>query len=146
MRNIANMGPGMGMFRRSKMRWLYLLALAQLVGGPLVLLQLTVLCKLTLHETPRLGLARATVSAWHSDEFQTVLASGATPAAGDTKNKAPLRDPKPEPDKVKSPALPWESAHFAWVIPSSDAAIGNHQEFWTPDWPHAPPAPPPRVA
>jgi hypothetical protein len=130
---------------KRKMRLLYLLALAQLVGGPLVLLQLTVLCKLTLHETPRMGLAQAATNAWHSDEFQSVLAAGTSAAAGESKNLPQPRDPKADPEKAKPPMLPWEPGSLARLLSTGEAEPEIRGKFWTPGWPHAPPAPPPRM-
>ena len=59
----------MALFRCRKMRFPYLLALLQLVGGPLVLLHVSVFCKATLEEAPRVGIAKAAAAAWHSEGF-----------------------------------------------------------------------------
>ena len=75
--------------RNGKLRLLYVLALAQLVGGPLVLLQVTLLCKLTLHEAPLIGMADAAVRAWHSDEFQAALITNGSTRWGETKTSLP---------------------------------------------------------
>ena len=47
----------MGKFSTRNLRFLHLLALFQWVAGPWVLFQVTVLCKLTVWETPRNGAA-----------------------------------------------------------------------------------------
>jgi hypothetical protein len=81
-------------FRTGKWRFLYLLALAQLVGGPLVLLQFTVFCKMALHETPRVGVAKAAVGVWNLDDFRAVLATAEHPRATGKKSLPPTDDTK----------------------------------------------------
>jgi hypothetical protein len=130
--------------RARKLRLLYVLALAQLVGGPLVLLQLTFFCKLTLQEAPRVGMARAAVQAWHSDDFQTAL--WACVSTAPEEKKSPARDPQPDPEKAKLPVIPWAAGNLALFVPPDDSELGLRSKFWTPAWPHAPPGPPPRVA
>ena len=135
----------MVIFRARKLRLLYVLALAQLVGGPLVLLQITFLCKLTLQEAPRVGMARAALQAWHSDDFQSALTAGIPTTPGETKSKPPARDLKRDPEKTKPPAIPWTTGNLALIVPPDDSEPGKCAKFWTPAWPHAPPGPPPRV-
>jgi hypothetical protein len=135
----------MDLFRTRNLRLLYVLALAQLVGGPLVLLQLTLFCKLTLQETPHVGMARAAVQTWHSDDFQTALTAGISTAPCETKSKPPARDPQPDPEKAKPPVIPWAAGNLALIAPREDSEAGLRSKFWTPAWPHAPPGPPPRV-
>jgi hypothetical protein len=53
----------MAFLRTGKLRLLYVLALAQLVGGPLVLLQVTLFCKLTVKEVPHMKVAEAAARA-----------------------------------------------------------------------------------
>jgi hypothetical protein len=131
--------------RARKLRLIYVLALAQLVGGPLVLLQITLLCKLTLQEAPRVGMVSAAVQAWRSDHFQSVLTAGVSHAPGDTKSKPPARDPQPNPEKAKSPMILWSAGIKALITPTEDCEAGLRAKFWTPAWPHAPPGPPPRL-
>lgn len=135
----------MDFFRTGKMRWLYLLALAQLVGGPLVLLQVTVFCKLTLHEAPRLGVAKAAVNAWHSDDFQAVLAAADVARKSDSKAPAPTDKSKVKLEKSKLPVVPWMVAPVSLAASSSHCPIVDHARIWTPAWPQAPPGPPPRI-
>ncbi|RYD20540.1 MAG: hypothetical protein EOP88_14690 [Verrucomicrobiaceae bacterium] len=135
----------MDFFRAGKMRWLYLLALAQLVGGPLVLLQVTVFTKLTLQETPRMGVAKAAVHAWHSGDFQTVLSAADVARKNDSKAPAPVDGPQPKLEKAKLPVVPWMSAPVSLACLSSHCSIVDHARVWTPAWPQAPPGPPPRI-
>lgn len=135
----------MNFFRTGKMRWLYLLALVQLVGGPLVLLQVTVFCKLTLHEAPHLGVAKAVVSAWHSDDFQAVLVAADVVRKPDSKAPAPIEGSKSKLEKAKLPVVPWMVASVELLCLSSHCRIVDHARVWTPAWPQAPPGPPPRI-
>jgi hypothetical protein len=64
----------MNFFRTGKFRLLYWLALIQLVGWPLVHFQVAVFCKLTLYETPRIGMVKVAVRALESEDFQVLLA------------------------------------------------------------------------
>lgn len=135
----------MEFFRAGKLRWLYLLALAQLVGGPLVLLQVTVFTKLALHEAPRMGVAKAAVHAWHSEDFQAVLTATDVARKNDSKAPAPTEGPKPKLEKAKLPVVPWMTAPVSLACPSSHCRIVDHARIWTPAWPQAPPGPPPRI-
>lgn len=131
--------------RLGKFRFLYLLALAQLVGGPLVLLQVTVFCKLALHEAPRLGMAKATVLAWQSEDFQTALAAVDGVRSREPKSAPPTGDPKLKLEKAKPPMIPWQTAPLVLGAPSELCEIADHGRTWTPTWPQPPPGPPPRV-
>ena len=135
----------MNVFRTGKLRLLYVLALAQLVGGPLVLLQVTLFCKLTLHEAPRVGMAGAVVRAWQSNEFQAALVTNGSARTGETKSSPPSRDPKVEPDKSKSPIIGWKPERLTFAVISVDCETPRRERIWTPAWPQAPPGPPPRV-
>lgn len=135
----------MDFFRTGKLRWLYLLALAQLVGGPLVLLQVTVFCKLALHEAPRVGVAKAALHAWRSDDFQAVLVAADLVRKDDSKSPAPTDGPKPKLEKAKLPVVPWMVAPVSLACLSTYCGIVDHARVWTPAWPQAPPGPPPRI-
>lgn len=131
--------------RAGKMRWLYLLALAQLVGGPLVLLQVILFCKLTVHEAPRTGVIQAAAKAWHSDDFQKTLVVGNTVRKDHSKAPAPTDGHAPKLEKAKMPVLPWMESPVALVCLSRHVRIVDHARMWTPAWPQAPPGPPPRI-
>lgn len=133
----------MGFLRSGKLRYLYLLALAQLVGGPLVLLHVTVFCKLTLREAPRVGFAQAAVEAVVSDEFRDCA------HAGLPKRDTPARDngegdPKPKLEKPQQPPAPWAAERRFLADAVKRAKIADTARTWTPAWPNAPPGPPPR--
>jgi len=131
----------MGMFRCRKLRPLYLLALLQLVGGPLVLLHVTAFCKLTLDETPRMGMAKAAVAAWKSDGFQEALVADSLP-------EKPVRKegdgPKPKMETQAPSTFDFPTAPAAVDVGSGAVAV--RVVTWTPRWPNAPPGPPPRFA
>lgn len=135
----------MNFFRTGKLRFLYWLALAQLVGGPLVLLQVTVFCKLALNEAPRVGMVRAAAGAWKSAEFQATLTATAISKAGETKTLPPTGDPKLKLEKAKLPVIPWEPAPLVCSVLSRHCKIAERTRTWTPGWPQAPPGPPPKV-
>lgn len=136
----------MNFFRTGKFRFLYLLALIQLVGGPLVLLQVTVFCKLTLHETPRIGMAKAAVSAWRSADFQAVLAPADVAKADDLKPTPSGNGPKVKLEKAKEPVIPWMPIRVNLAALAVRVDVVDRERFWTPAWPQAPPGPPPRIA
>lgn len=129
----------MSLIRFRKLRFLYLLALLQLVGGPLVLLHVTVFCKLTLDESPRLGTAKAAVAAWKSEGFQKALVVDVLPEKPASKEGDGA---KPKMAKQVPPTL-----NFPIVPSTTDSACDSVAErivTWTPRWPNAPPGPPPR--
>lgn len=135
----------MNFLRTGKLRFLYWLALAQLVGGPLVLLQVTVFCKVALHETPRVGMAKAAMQAWQSDDFQAVLASPDGVPSRERKSAPPADGPKLKLEKAKQPVIPWETPRLVLADLSGHCGIVDRARTWTPAWPQAPPGPPPRV-
>lgn len=129
-----------------KTKYLYLLVLFQLVAGPLVLLQVSVFCSLTVKETPREGVAKAMVKAWKSEAFQSLLAPAANSRVQTDNGALPSNDDSSGPAKIKVHLLGWQSAP-ALSLPS--AVLSDWQILsgaWTPEWPTAPPGPPPRVA
>ncbi len=135
----------MGKLSTRNLRFLYLLALFQLVAGPLVLFQVTLLCKLTVREAPRNGVATAVMKAWHNPEFQAALAHDDGLQQAATKSPLPTDDPKSKIVKVKMPATAWQAAPLVLVNLSSRVAIVDSSRVWTPAWPQAPPGPPPRL-
>ncbi|MGL4400630.1 MAG: hypothetical protein ACRCXD_12235 [Luteolibacter sp.] len=126
-----------------KFRFLYLLALAQLIGGPLILLQVTVFCKVALHEAPRMGMATAAMCAWQSADFQAVLAASDSAGGSESHKAPPTRDPSLDP--IKHPSIPWQMSKWIISAVSKHCEITDCAQTWTPAWPQAPPGPPPRV-
>lgn len=133
----------MSLFRCRKLRFLYLLALLQLVGGPLVLLHVTVFCQLTVSEAPRIGVARAVVAAISSPEFRAVAD---LPGEKEARKDGHDGSPKPDGGKTKQPVLPGENFSLALFPANVPHELFSRERHWTPQWAHAPPAPPPRVA
>ena len=133
----------MGFFRSGKMRPLYLLALLQLLGGPVVLLRVTVFCKLTVREAPRVGFVEAAAGAFASDEFRECASAGLpkrdTPAKDGREG-----DPKPKLEKPQHPPAPWMAERRIFAHDVKGTAIADTARTWTPAWPNAPPGPPPR--
>ncbi len=129
----------MGIFRCRKLRLLYLLALVQLVGGPLVLLHVSVFCKMTLEETPRMGMAEAAAAAWHSEGFQTALIADAFP-------ENPLRkeSERAKPKIAKQAPAPTSFPTAPLAAFAGSQSVAETLVTWTPRWPNAPPGPPPR--
>ncbi len=135
---------------RSKFRHLYLLALFQLVGGPLVLVPLIMMTRVVVRETATHGLVEGLTRAQESEEWREAdgmlqhlrhLTVPNKDARGKTSG-APekSKDVKPKLDLAlwaESPACPLEglpvaAPHSRWLPMASD-------------WAHAPPIPPPRA-
>ncbi len=134
----------MALFRCRKMRFLYLLALLQLVGGPLVLLHVTVFCKLTVSNAPEIGLARAAVSAWHSEGFQKAIVADVF-FEKNARNEGKDGTQKHGLEKAKQPVTPWDAPVITIAAPHTKISAPNYGVAWTPLWPNAPPGPPPRL-
>ena len=128
------------------MKFLYLLALFQLVAGPLVLLQVTVFTKLAVREVPSQGMATGFVRAWQSDVFQAVLHDNGQPAAKkESKSPLPTSDPKGKVLKGDMPIAVWKSSKMPRIAAEGLVLCSDWSRRWTPIWPQAPPGPPPRV-
>lgn len=134
-----------GFLKGRKMKWLYLLALFQFVAGPLVILQVSLLCKLTVREIPHESIGPALVKAWHSTEFQAALDMGKTVITKDEKSPLRSKDPLAGTGKLKMPATPWNVDHFLPPAAIGIVAWSDWCRRWTPVWPQAPPGPPPRM-
>jgi hypothetical protein len=128
-----------------KLRTLYLLALFQLVAGPLVLFQVSVLSKMVVREAPTHGISKAVSLAWNSPEFQAALSEGELPELVKSKQTAPTSDPKATLVKVKMPCIDWQDTRLVWVNASTPVPRTRGARTWTPAWPQPPPGPPPRV-
>lgn len=126
------------------MKILYLLALAQLVGGPLVLLQVTLFCKLTFAHNSGQGWLEAARVALNSDEFRTGPQLQPLRESTDGKSKPAPQDPS-KMEKSKAPMIAWAASPMRHSLIELPCMTGVHDDSWTPTWPHAPPGPPPRV-
>lgn len=121
-----------------KLRPLYLLALAQLVGGPLMLLHVTWFCKMTLHEAPKVGMAQAAHQAWYASVDLAV--------ENENRSRTPEAPPRKFiPEKPKLPVNQWETPRLHLQCESVRHEPVHRERIWTPAWPKAPPGPPPRV-
>ena len=134
------------MMRRLQPRHLFLLALFQLVAGPLVLMQVSVFCSLTVREAPRQGVAKAMAKAWHSEAFQSLLSASDADRMETDKGPPPANDSKAGTVKAKIDLLAWQPMP-ALSLPSARLVNwGPQSRTWTPAGLQAPPGPPPRVA
>jgi len=128
------------------MKWLYVLALFQFVAGPLVILQVSLLCRLTVSDIPEKGIGPAFVKAWHSDEFQMALTTGKiTAGTKESKAPSPSKEPMSGSAKIKMPPTDWQTGRTLPPPSIGLASISDWCRRWTPVWPQAPPGPPPRV-
>ena len=127
-------------------RWLYLLALFQLVAGPLVLTQVMVFCKITVENTAEQGVITAAVEALQSDEFNASL-----DAAAGVRQEEPNSDRQlPRETKMSSLKIigtPW-AGHLPALVADAPQSIdfADYRQRWTPTGLSAPPGPPPRLA
>ena len=129
----------------SNLRWLYLLALFQLVAGPLVLVTVLTFCEITVRETPTHGLTEALSSAWHSPEVQSLIQNATRLPAKDS--NAPLPVDSSRQDGKKMTWCVWQKPLIrGWTSPLESTDAFAWLSVWTPAWPQAPPGPPPRVA
>ena len=128
---------------RFQPRHLILLALFQLVAGPLVLLQVSVFCSLTVREAPTQGVAKAMVKAWNHEAFQSLLVASDNRKVSN-ENSLPGTS-KDGLVKAKMHLIDWTSELALSSPPIKLANWLAYHEAWTPAWPQAPPGTPPRV-
>lgn len=122
-----------------KLRMLYLLALVQLVGGPLVLLHVAWFCKTTMDLAPERGFKLAALAAWQDSGERLDAVSNPLPLK---KEKAPVETGT---GKAKMPPVFWQALEFRSVNREVRVATVWLDRMWTPAWPQAPPGPPPRL-
>lgn len=115
------------------------------MGGPLVLLQVTVFCKMTLAEAPHVGLVRAAVDTLTSEHFHGAIAAGKWIANDAKKSVPPTGEPKQKLEKAKLPMIPWNTTPIILATLAVPYESVDRARTWTPAWPQAPPGPPPRV-
>lgn len=132
---------------RSKFRHLYLLALFQLVGGPLVLVPMLMMSKAVVRETAQHGMVKGIHLATLSPEwdevreiFQHGIAPDLSPSTKAPGKKENAKDGKPKLDFV------------TWTMPALAEQEGAPEKRpaweWQPmasSWANAPPSPPPRA-
>ncbi len=125
-------------------RWLILLALFQLVAGPLVLLQVMVFCQVTAEKAPEQGLVKAATEAFHSAEFQRTLDIAAGVQAKSSDSTAPEKSVQTEGTKLFGTL--WEPMGGVVRIAAVILPGTAFKRSWTPVGLLAPPGQPPRVA
>jgi hypothetical protein len=130
---------------RIQARHLYLLALFQLLVGPLVLVQVTMFCTLTVRELPQHGVAAAVARAWHNDQFQSLLNASHEERIETSKSSLPDASGKAKLKVAKISMVAWQALPALPAAPAKLGSLPAHAEAWTPAWPQAPPGPPPRV-
>jgi hypothetical protein len=128
---------------RISARSLYLLALFQLVAGPLVLVTVMTFCKMVVHETPTQGVVKAMTSAWHSDEVQSLVDVACDRQARDEQGPVPSK--KQTTEHGKFIAIAWDVVPQAVKLSLQASCPEDWTSTWTPAWPQAPPGTPPRV-
>ncbi|MFT3990300.1 MAG: hypothetical protein QM680_02710 [Luteolibacter sp.] len=128
------------------MKFLYLLALFQLVAGPLVLLQVAALSKLVIREIPRSGFVAAAEKAVRGKEFHAVFQTAdsvkSPVSSPDSKDS---KDSKAKLEKQKMPLQAWFVAEVKLDALFSLQPCGDWARNWTPLLGQPPPGPPPRV-
>ena len=124
-------------------RPLYLLALFQLVAGPLVLFCVMILCQETVREAADHGVATAVSMAWKCPEFQAALAT--VDRSDLSKKETPHRGPQEDPVKVEMPPIAWQATPVVLVNDPRRVPLRGIARRWTPVLPVPPPGPPPRL-
>jgi len=129
----------------TNLRWLYLLALFQLVAGPLVLVTVLTFCEITVREVPTQGLTEALSSAWHSPEVQALIQNATGVPVDDSNAPLPVDSGRQEGKKVTW--CVWQKpAIKCWTSPIESKAAFAWLKAWTPALLLALTGPPPRVA
>ena len=124
-------------------RWLYLLAIFQLVAGPLVLTQVMVFCKLTAEKAPQQGLVAAAAETMLSAEFAESLDEAVRATQQKHDGKTPGRE---KPQDVKIIGTTWSATAGLVAFAPVELEYTAHEVCWTPQGLHAPPGQPPRLA
>ena len=126
----------------TRRQWLYLLALSQLVGGPLVLMQVMVFCRVTAREAPSQGLVKAVSVAWHSEEFQAQIIASNDQRTHQADSTFP---PKKTVGNSKIQGIVSTALRAPSIVQSATMKWASWKTLWTSAWPQAPPCPPPRA-
>jgi hypothetical protein len=131
-----------------KYRPLYLLALFQLVGGPVVLLLVMLFSKLGVHQVAQHGFAEGISQAWNSAEWQTAMnvvmqGEAGLPSTQKGKDKVPAKE---KDTKVKFFATELERAVGAPMCDDLERIPWRSGDVFAMTRAQAPPGPPPRWA
>lgn len=132
----------------SKFRHLYLLALFQLVGGPLVLVPMLLMSKAVVRETAQHGVVKGFHEALVSQEWseaQEMLQRGSIVAEPSSSTKAPGKKEKAKDGQPKLDFVAWTPPA---LMEQDGTPVKRPAWEWHPmssHWANAPPSPPPRV-
>jgi hypothetical protein len=136
---------------RSKFRHLYLLALFQLVGGPLVLVPMLMMSTAVVRETAQHGVVKGlhevVVSQEWSEVREIIQNGGIVPElSSSTKAPAPGKQEKAKDGKPKVDFA--VRTVFTALVELEGVSVKRPAWEWRPmasSWANAPPSPPPRV-
>ena len=131
---------------RPSARHLYLLALFQLVGGPLVILSVVFFSRLVAKYSADDGVVVGVTQAWQSPEWQKITRALIATTPGPIK-----ASPEGHAEKVKEPGGKvfwqiWTEVDARWSQRPPEAAPSVPLPTLLSAWPDAPPLPPPRCA
>ena len=126
-------------------RSLYLLALFQLVGGPLVLLSVILFSKLMVTHSSQHGLKAGVVEALQSVEWKTVTNAFMNAEQDAATNQAPLAPTKIKEVKAKCFAIAQAMLPLQIRELTSTKLPMEWESVIVADWRQAPPNPPPRL-
>jgi hypothetical protein len=134
-------------FLRSKFRHLYLLALFQLVGGPLVLVPMLMMSKAVVRETAQHGVVKGFHQAMVSQEWEEVreMLQDGVVSGTSSSTKAPGKQEKSIDGKSKLDFVAWTTPA---LMELDGVPVKRPAWEWQPmasSWANAPPSPPPRV-
>jgi hypothetical protein len=135
---------------RSKFRHLYLLALFQLVGGPLVLVPMLLMSKAVVRETAQHGVVQGLHEVVVSQEWGDVRemfrkSRVVSELSSSTKAPAPGKQKKAKDGKPKLDFMTWTTPA---PMELEGVSVKRPAWEWQPmgsSWANAPPSPPPRV-
>lgn len=127
-------------------RLLCLLALLQVVGGPLVLVGVATLGKVLVKESLQNGVVPGVSRALESDEWRGACECIADAVADYPDEKVPGGNPKSKDLKSKVMSIGWAGALALPERPAEVEAPGRDPAPLISAWPNGPPVPPPRWA
>jgi len=127
-------------------RILCLLALLQVVGGPLVLVGVATLGKVLVKQTAEHGVATGVSRAMESEDWRGACELIADAVAGQPDQKAPDGKPTSKDLKSKMVSIAWAGTLALPVRPAEVEPPGRDPVPLISAWPNGPPVPPPRRA
>jgi hypothetical protein len=128
-------------------RLLYILALLQLVGGPLVIVQTFLVGKVATQAVVEHGWSDGAALVLASPEFDALCQAIEIVVKPGEPQPMDRKAPEGKAAFGKSPWLPWENSLQRGFFVSSEECqvkLPPWQNRWLGTWCHAPPGPPPR--